>query len=296
MNIGILTHNIHSLSHKRLVDVGTERGHIMHIINISFCYMNIASDHPAIYYRNNENFSTLKAIIPRINREHTYFGTALLRQFERLGVFTLNSSLSITWARDKLRALQHLARHKCPLPLVGVADSPQESEKLIDLVGGAPLVVRLLEGTEGKGTIYTETHSAALSVINAFKQVKSNILVQEYIKEAEGQDIRCIIVGNKIIGSVLRRKNKHLQKGNRTSMEYEPVNITLAEKKIVLQATKAMKLNLAYVDFIRSNRGPLVLDIEPSPNIEAFEKMSQLDIATPILEFIETHFGNTNLE
>ncbi len=286
MNIAILTHNTHSLSHKRLVEIGNERGHKMSIINISYCYMNISANKPAIYYRSNETFDNLDAIIPRINREHTYYGTALLRQFERLGIFTLNSALSIILARDKIRALQHLARHQLPMPLIGIADSPQESEELIDLVGGVPLIVRLLEGIEGKGSIIAETPQAALSVINAFKQLKNNILVQEYIKEADGQSIRTVVVGNKVIGAVLRKTALSSHEKRKFS-DLTPIDITPLEHKLVLKATKKMKLNLAYVDFLRSNRGPLVLDLEASPNIETLEKTTNIDIVTPIFEFIE---------
>jgi ribosomal protein S6--L-glutamate ligase len=293
MKIAILTHNIHSQSHQRLVEVGNDRGHEMSIINISYCYMNISANKPAIYYRNNDTFEGLEAIIPRIKRDHTYYGTALLRQFERLGIFTLNSSLSIVWARDKLRALQQLAKHQLPMPLIGVADSPQESEELIELVGGVPLIVRLLEGTEGKGSIIAETPQAALSVINAFKQLKNNILVQEYIKEAKGYSIRAIVVGNKVIGSALRKTALSTNE-KRKFFDLEPITITSQENKLALRAAKILKLNLAYVDLIRSERGPLVLDIEASPNIETLEKTTKIDISTPILEFIEEHAKKKN--
>lgn len=288
MKIAILTHNIHSQSHQRLVEIGQARGHQMSIINMSYCYMNISAKKPAVYYRNTETFENLDAIIPHINRNHTFFGTALLRQFERLGIFTLNSALSIVWAHDKIRALQQLAKHQLPMPLIGIADSPQESEELIELVGGVPLIVRLLEGTEGKGSIIAETPQAALSVINAFKQLKNNILVQEYIKEAEGYSLRTVVVGNKIIGTVLR-KTALSSNEKRKFFHLEPVTMTSTEERLALRATKTLKLNLAYVDLIRSNRGPLLLNIEGSPNLEALEKATKIDITTPILEFIEAH-------
>jgi ribosomal protein S6--L-glutamate ligase len=286
MNIAILTHNAHSLSHKSLVEMGEARGHKMSIINLCYCYMNISATKPSIYYRSHETFEHLNAIIPRISREHTYYGTAILRQFERLNIFTLNSALSIIWARDKVRALQHLAKYQVPMPLIGVADSPQESEELIELVGGVPLIVRLLEGTEGKGSIIAETHQAALSVINAFKQLKNNILVQEYIKEAKGHSIRAVVVGKKVIGAVLRKTDLS-SKEQRKFSELEPISITAQESKLALRAAKVMKLNLAYVDLLRSDRGPLVLDVEASPNIESLEKSTKINITTPIFEFIE---------
>jgi ribosomal protein S6--L-glutamate ligase len=285
LKIGILTHNLHS--HQRFLQIGTERGHEMRIIHLSYCYMNISTTHPEIHYRSNKTFDDLDVIIPRISPTHTFYGTAILRQFERRGVFTLNNALSIIWSRDKLRALQHLARKKLPLPITGVADSPAESEKLIELVGGAPLIVRILEGTEGKGTIFAETHQAAVSVINAFKHLKSNILVQEYIKEASGRDIRCIVLGNKVIGSVIRNIDPGCNKNERNLIQPLPVKLSAAEKKVALLAAKALKLNFACVDLIRSDRGPLVLDIDASPNIELLEKRTHIDIVTPILKYLE---------
>ena len=288
MRIGVLTHNPNAYSQRRLAEVATQRGHEIRIIHMSYCYMNISSTAPTVYYRSNETFHNLDAIIPRIKATHTFYGTAVLRQFELMGVYTLNSSLAITWSRDKLRALQLLARKNLPLPITGFADSPEETEKLIDVVGGAPLIVRLLEGTEGRGTIFAETHQAAVSVINAFKQLKTNILVQEFIKEANGVDIRCVVVGNKII-TAMQRKMVDSNSPSLASkvMSATPVEITAAEKKMIIQASKAMKLNLATVDLIRSKRGPLIVDLDCSPNIEMLEKNSNCDIVTPIIHCLE---------
>lgn len=285
LKIGILTHNLNS--HQRLVQIGTDRGHQMRMIHLSYCYMNISTTHPEIYYRSNKMFDDLDVIIPRISPTHTFYGTAILRQFERLGVFTLNNALSIIWSRDKLRALQHLARKKVPMPITGVADTPAESEKLIELVGGAPLIVRILEGTEGKGTIFAETHQAAVSVINAFKHLKSNILVQEYIKEASGRDIRCIVLGNNVLGAVIRNIEPDCNKNERNLIEPLPIELSEAERKVVLRASKALKLNFACIDLIRSDRGPLVLDVDASPNIEMLEKRTHIDIVTPMLKYLE---------
>jgi ribosomal protein S6--L-glutamate ligase len=290
MKIAVLTHNPNALSNKRFTEAAHKYGHDISFIPISDCYMNISSIKPTVYYRNHESFQNLDAIIPRINQTHSFYGTAVLRQFELMGIYTLNSSLSITWTRDKLRALQLLARKNLPLPITGFADSPEETEKLIDIVGGAPLIIRLLEGTEGRGTIFAETHQAAVSVINAFKQLKTNILVQECIQEAMGNDIRCVVVGNKVIAAIQRTIHETGPHSARhTTKSTTPVEITTAEKKMAVQAAKAMKLNLACVDLIRSKRGPLVLDIDCSPSIEMLEKITKVDIIDPIIQFLMEH-------
>ncbi len=257
--------------------------------------MNISTTAPTVYYRNDQTFKDLDAIIPRINPEHSFYGTAVLRQLELMGIYALNSSLSITWTRDKLRTLQLLARKNLPLPITGFADSPEETEKLIDIVGGVPLIIRLLEGTAGRGTIFAETHQAAVSVINAFKQLKTNILVQECIKEAMGNDIRCIVVGNKVVAAIQRslhetgpHSTQHATKS--TTL----VNITPEENKMAIRAAKAMKLNLACVDLIRSNRGPLVLDVDCSPSIEMLEKITKIDIIDPIIQFLAENLKKTD--
>ncbi len=285
MKIGILTHDSNALSHRRFTAAALKRQQEIVFIHTSYCYMNISSTSPAIYYRNNEQFHDIAAIIPRITPNHTFYGTAVLRQFELMGVYALNSALSITWARDKLRAIQLLARKHVPLPITGFADSPEETEKLIDVVKGAPLIIRLSEGPEGRGTIFAETPQAAVSVINAFKQLKTNILVQECIQEANGIDLRVIIVGKKVLGAFQR---KRIDSGNRShaSSRISIVELSLQEKKIALRATKALKLNFATVDLIRSNRGPLVLDVDCSPKIEMLEKLTQIDIMDAIIQFI----------
>lgn len=287
MKIAVLTHNPNALSQRRFIEAASKHGHELSFIHIAYCYMNISTTAPTVYYRNNETFEDLDAIIPRINPAHSFYGTAVLRQFELMGIYTLNSSLSITWTRDKLRALQLLARKKLPLPITGFADSPEETEKLIDTVGGAPLIIRLLEGTEGRGTIFAETHQAAVSVINAFKQLKTNILVQECIQEAMGNDIRCIVVGNKVIAAIKRSIHEaNPYSAHHTTKSTTLIDISSAEKKMAIQAAKAMKLNLACIDLIRSDRGPLVLDIDCSPSIEMLEKITGIDIIDPIIQFL----------
>lgn len=288
MKIAVLSHNSNAYSNRRFTEAAENRGHEIQFIHISNCYMNISDSAPTVYYRNAETLDTVDAIIPRIQAAHSFYGTAVLRQFELMGVYALNSALAITWTRDKLRALQLLARKKLPLPVTGFADSPEETEKLIHLVGGAPLIIRLLEGTKGQGTIFAETHLAALSVINAFKQLKTNILVQEFIQEAQSADIRCIVLGNQVIAAVRRSA---LELGSELPhykhLSTTPVQLSVAEQKIAIKAAKAMKLNLASVDLIRSNRGPLVLDIDCTPSIEMLEKITQCDITDHIIQFLE---------
>ncbi len=287
MKLAVLTHNPNAFTHRRFVDAANKRGHEIAFIHTSYCYMNVSPVSPAIYYPNSEVFNNLSAIIPRINPTHTFYGTAVLRQFEMMGIYTLNNSISITWSRDKLRALQILARKKLPLPITGFADSPEETEKLIDVVGGAPLIIRLSEGTEGRGTIFAETHQAAVSVVNAFKQLKANILVQEYIQEAQGVDIRCVVVGHKVITAIQRNSPESGGKSSHRGLASVPVEISATEKKIAVKAAKTMKLNFATVDLIRSDRGPLILDVDCSPRIEMLEKITHCDIIDPIIEFIE---------
>lgn len=291
MKIAILTHNPSSYSHKRLASVGLTRGHDMQMISTSYCYMKISATEPKVYYKQNTQFEDLKVIIPRISPKHTFYATAILRQFEMRGVYTPNSAVAITWSRDKLRLLQILAKKKLPLPITGVADSPQASEKLIDVIGGPPLIVKLLEGTEGKGTIFAETQQAALSVINAFKQLKANILVQQFIEEANGKDIRCLVIGKQVVAAIERTAIEPDITGHYSKRaapdRARPIKMTLQEKKIAIKVAKALKLNIVSVDMIRSKRGPLILDVNPSPSFETIEQVCQIDIASAILQFIE---------
>lgn len=288
MKIAVLSHKASPYLHQRLTDVGKQFGFSICFIQLSYCYMNISARAPTVYYRSNETFHDLAGIIPRIMPPHTSYGVAVLRQFERMGIYTLNNALAITWTRDKLRALQHMARKQLPMPITGFADSPQETEKLIELVGGAPLIVRLLEGPQGKGTIFAETQQAAVSVVNAFKQLKTGILVQEYIQEAQGCDIRCVVIGNKVVTSVLRNTQEaRFLSPHTPHIEVQSTKITAEEKKIAIAAAKAMKLNFAAIDILRSHRGPLVLDVDCFPDIEMFERITNTDIVTSMLQFIE---------
>jgi ribosomal protein S6--L-glutamate ligase len=288
MKIIILARNSDLYSHQRLVEAGTARGHEMRILDTTRCYMNISEKNSAIHYHGGESITEVDAIIPRIGASITFYGTAVVRHFESQGIYSINSSVAISRSRDKLRSLQLLSQKGLPLPTTGFANSPEDTDDLITMVGGAPLIVKLLEGTQGKGIVLAETKNAAKSVINAFKHLRENILVQEFIKEADGKDLRCFVVGDKCVAAYQRvatagefRANLHL---GGTAM---PVKLTADERKIAIKAAQAMGLRVAGVDLIRSNRGPLVLEVNSSPGLEGVEAATKKDVAGSIIEFIE---------
>lgn len=287
MNIVILARNATLYSHQRLVEAGQERGHTMRVLDTARCYMNISSD-SAIHYHGGECITSVDAIIPRIGASITFYGTAVVRHFESQGIYSVNSSVAIARSRDKLRSLQLLSQKSIPLPTTGFASSPEDTEDLIKMVGGAPLIVKLLEGTQGKGIVLAETKTAAKSVINAFKHLQENILVQEFIKEAQGCDLRCFVVGDKCVAAYKRvatpgefRANLHL---GGAAM---PVKLSSEERKLAIKAANAMGLNVAGVDLIRSARGPLVLEVNSSPGLLGVETATEQDVATAIIKFIE---------
>lgn len=294
LKILVLASNKDLYSNQRILEAAAERGHDVQFANISQCYMNICSSEPEIYYRGGESLSSYDAIIPRIRPSMTYYGCALTRQFQALGAFCLNDSVAIARSRDKLRSLQFLARNGIPIPKTGFANSPSDTEALIKSVGGAPTVVKLLEGTQGKGVVLANTMKAAESVINAFKSLKVNILVQEFIKEADGKDIRCFVIDGKVVGSIERkaaegefRANLHL--GGTASS----IKITAEERKIAINAAKAMSLKVAGVDIIRSKDGPKVLEVNSSPGLEGIEDVTGKDVAGLMIESIEKHLKKT---
>ena len=288
LNIAVLASNPELYSNKRLIEAGEERGHTMRFLNVRQCYMNISSDKPEVYTSGGELLEHVDAVIPRIRPSMTFYGCAVTKQFEASGAFCLNNSVSITRSRDKLRSLQILSSHKVPMPTTAFANSPTSTNHMIKMVGGAPLVIKLLEGTQGKGVVLAETNKAAESVINAFKSLHANILVQEFIKEADGKDIRCFVVDGKVVGSIQRsaaagefRANLHL--GGTASH----IKITPDERKIAINAAKAMGLCVAGVDIIRSKAGPKVLEINSSPGLEGIENVTQKDVAGLMIESIE---------
>ena len=287
MKIAILSRNSKLYSTRRLVEAAQERGHEVRVLDVLRCYMNITSNRPSIHYKG-EDLTGFDAVIPRIGASVTFYGTAVLRQFEMMGVFPLNESVAVTRSRDKLRSLQLLARKGIGLPVTGFAHSPDDVGDLIDMVGGAPLVIKLLEGTQGIGVVLAETHKAAESVIEAFMGLKANILTQEFIKEAGGADIRCFVVGDKVVAAMKRQGKEgefrsNLHRGGSASL----IRITPEERSTALRAAKTMGLNVAGVDLLRSNHGAVVMEVNSSPGLEGIEAASGKNIAGGIIEFIE---------
>lgn len=291
LRIGLLASNPELYSNKRIMEAGEQRGHEMHFLNIRHCYIKLDAEKPEIHYRGGKILNDFDAIIPRIRPSLTYYGCALIRQFENLKVFALNNSTSITLSRDKLLSLQTLLNYGVEIPTTGFTNSPLDTSAVINMVGGAPIIIKLLEGTQGKGVVLAETKKAAESVINAFKSLNANILVQEFVKEANGKDLRLFVVDGKVVASMQReavagefRANVHL--GGKTSV----VKITPEEKRIAIKAAKAFNLKVAGVDIIRSNKGPLLLEVNSSPGLEGIEKATQKDIAGEMIKAIEKNF------
>ncbi|HKN05197.1 MAG TPA: 30S ribosomal protein S6--L-glutamate ligase [Buttiauxella sp.] len=287
MKIAILSRDGTLYSCKRLREAASRRGHVVEIIDPLSCYMNINPAAPSVHYKGRQ-LPHYDAVIPRIGSAITFYGTAVLRQFEMLGSYPLNESVAITRARDKLRSLQLMARQGIDLPVTGFAHSPDDTSDLIDMVGGAPLVVKLVEGTQGIGVVLAETRQAAESVIDAFRGLNAHILVQEYIKEAQGRDIRCLVVGNKVVAAIERQAKpgdfrSNLHRGGVANQ----VTITEREREIALHAAATLGLDVAGVDILRAKRGPLVMEVNASPGLEGIEKTSGIDIATLMIKWIE---------
>jgi ribosomal protein S6--L-glutamate ligase len=287
MKIALLTRNPKLYSHQRIIEVASQRGHDIVPIDYLRCYMNITSRKPELRYMGGK-LEGFDAVIPRIAASHTFYGLAVLRQFEMMGVYPLNESVAIGRSRDKLRALQLLARDGVGLPVTAFANRTGATEEILDIVGGAPVIIKLLEGTQGIGVVLGETHKSAKSVIEAFHGVDINILVQEFIKEAEGHDIRAFVVGRRIVATMERagpegdfRSNLH--RGGSASQ----TTLSPAERTAALKAAKAMGLNVAGVDMLRSKRGPMVMEVNSSPGLEGIEGASGKDVAKAIIEFLE---------
>lgn len=287
MKIAILSTNRNLYSTRRLVEAGVERGHEMPVYDHKRCYMNIKSAEPEIHY-NGKPIEGVDAIIPRIGASISFYGTAIVRQFEMMGVYSVNESVAITRSRDKLRALQLLSRKGIGLPKTGFANAPGDTDDLLELVGGAPVVVKLLEGTQGVGVVLAETKKAAGSVVEAFRGLKANFMVQEFIKEADGADIRCLVVGDKVVASMMRKAKEgefrsNLHRGGSATL----VRITPEERKTAVRSARIMGLNVAGVDLLRSARGPVVMEVNSSPGLEGIEKATKKNVAGMIIEFIE---------
>lgn len=289
LKIAILSTNPKLFSTRRLFEAGEKRGHKMVVLDPRRCYMNITSHRPTVHYKE-EVLSDIDAVIPRIGASMTFYGTAVVRQFEMMKVYSLNESVAITRSRDKLRALQILSRSGIGLPVTGFAHSTKMTEDLIKMVGGTPIVIKLLEGTQGKGVVLAETHKAAESVIEAFREMDAFFLVQEFIKEAAGSDIRCFVIGDRVVAAMMRHSKpgefrSNLHRGGTATM----VKITPEERTTAVRAARAVGLNVAGVDILRSNHGPLVMEVNSSPGLEGIEKTTKKDIARLIIEFIEKH-------
>ncbi|WP_319542210.1 30S ribosomal protein S6--L-glutamate ligase [uncultured Pseudodesulfovibrio sp.] len=287
MKIAILSRKKSLYSTNALVEAGKANGHNMRVINPLRCYMNIASHNPTIHYKG-EDLSDIDAIIPRIGSSITFYGTAVVRQFEMMNIYNLNESVAITRSRDKLRSMQLLSRKGIGLPVTGFANSTKFTDDLIEMVGGAPLVVKLLEGTQGIGVVLAENNQAAKSVIEAFQGVKANILVQEYIKEAKGKDLRCLVIGGKVIATMQRKAlpgefRSNLHRGGSGSI----AKITPEERSTAVRAAKIMGLNVCGVDLLRTNHGPVVMEVNSSPGLEGIEKVTGKNLAAKIIDFIE---------
>lgn len=286
MNLLILSRNSALYSTDALVQAAIARGHSVRVVDYLRCYMNITSSKPRIYLEGEE--LRADAIIPRIAVQHTSYGNAVVRQFEMMGVLTLNDSVAISRSRDKLRSLQLLAKKGVGLPVTGFAHSIDATTELISMCGGAPLVVKLLQGTQGMGVVLAETKKAAESVIEAFKEVRADILVQEYIAESKGADIRCIVLGKKVIAAMERQGidgefRSNLHRGGKA----KKISITPEERKTAIKAAKIMGLNLAGVDLLRSARGPLVIEVNSSPGLEGIENATNKNCADAIIQFLE---------
>lgn len=287
MKIAILSRNSSLYSTKRLVEAARQRGHEAVVLDTLRCYMDTSADKPSIHYKGKE-LEGFQAVIPRIGASITFYGCAVLRQFEMMGVYPLNESVAITRARDKLRSLQLLSRKGIGMPRTGFAHKPDDIQDLIKMVGGAPLVIKLLEGTQGIGVVLAETEKAAESVMQAFFGLKANILVQEFIKEAGGSDIRCLVIGEKVVAAMMRQApegefRSNLHRGGTARI----VKLSPDERKTAIQAAKTMGLNAAGVDILRSARGPVVMEVNSSPGLQGIETATGKDVAGMMIEHIE---------
>jgi ribosomal protein S6--L-glutamate ligase len=292
LKIGVLASNPDLYSNRRLIEAGEARGHEMVFLNIKQCYMKMDADNPEVHYRGGAILNDFDAIIPRIRPSMTFYGCALARHFESLGVYVQNTAEAITSSRDKLFSLQLLQKSGLDIPTTGFANSPMDTNDLIEMVGGAPLIVKLLEGSQGRGVVLAETGKAAESVINAFKALRANLLVQEFVKEADGKDLRCFVIDGKVVASIMRtaapgefRANIH-QGGSASS-----VRISAEERKLAIKAAKTLGLKVAGVDIIRSRKGPLLLEVNSSPGLEGIEGASGKDVAGAMITAIEKRFA-----
>jgi len=287
MKLALMCRNADLYSHKRIVEAAEERGHDIDVVDHLRCYINITSHRPTVRYRGEE-LPAFDAVIPRIGASVTFYGTAVLRQLEMMGVYPVNESVAISRSRDKLRSLQLLARKGIGLPVTVFAHRTSQAEEILDMIGGAPVIIKLLEGTQGIGVVLGETQKAAESIIQAFGGVNTNILVQEFIKEAGGEDIRCIVLGEKVVATMKRKgKEGDFRSNLHRGGSAEKVKITPQERATAIGAARAMGLNFCGVDMLRSNHGPVVMEVNSSPGLEGMEKATGIDVAGQLIEWIE---------
>jgi ribosomal protein S6--L-glutamate ligase len=287
MKIALLCRSPQLYSHQRIMEAARQRGHEIDPIDHLRCTIDIASHRPKVHYQGR-TLTDYDAVIPRIGASVTFFGTAVLRQFEMMRVYSVNESVAISRSRDKLRSLQLLSRKGIGLPVTVFAHKTSNAEEIIRLAGGAPVVIKLLEGTQGIGVVLGETPKAAESIIQAFGGVNTNILVQEYIEEAKGEDIRCLVVGDRVVASMKRSGREGEFRSNlHRGGSARPVKITAQERTTAIGAAKAMGLNVCGVDMLRSNHGPVVMEVNSSPGLEGVEQATGVDVAGKIIEFIE---------
>jgi ribosomal protein S6--L-glutamate ligase len=294
MRIAILSRNENLYSTRRLKEAGESRGHQVDIIDTLHCYMDITRSRPAVRY-HGEELPYYDAVIPRIGASITFYGTAVVRQFEVMGTFCVNESVAISRSRDKLRSLQLLSRKDVGLPRTGFASKPDNIKDLIANVGGAPVVIKLLEGTQGIGVVLAETNKTAESIIEAFMGLKANILVQEFIEEAGGADIRCFVVGNKVVAAMKRQGaegefRSNLHRGGSAKL----IRLSREERATAVNAAKVMGLNVCGVDILQAKNGPVVMEVNSSPGLEGIELATKKDVAGIIFDFIETNAKPNN--
>ncbi|WP_018983824.1 30S ribosomal protein S6--L-glutamate ligase [Salinimonas chungwhensis] len=287
MRIAILSRNPKLYSTRRLKEAGLERGHEVEIIDTMHCYMDITSANPSVRYKG-KRLPKYDAVIPRIGASVSFYGTSVVRQFEMMGTYSINESVAISRSRDKLRSLQLLSRKGIGMPRTGFAHHPDKIDDLIKNVGGAPVVIKLLEGTQGIGVVLADTAKAAESIIEAFMGLNASILVQEYIKEAGGSDIRCFVVGDKVVAAMKRQAapgefRSNLHRGGSASL----VRLSPEERKCAVDAARTMGLNCCGVDILRANSGPVVMEVNSSPGLQGIETSTSKNVAGMIIEFIE---------
>lgn len=296
MKLALMCRNEKLYSHVRLVEAAKARGHTIDVIDHLRCLIDIASGEPTIVYKGKE-LSHYDAVIPRIGASVTFYGTAVLRQFEVMGSYPVNESVAISRSRDKLRSLQLLSKRGIGLPHTIFAHKTSEPKDIVSRLGGAPVVIKLIEGTQGIGVMLSDTDRAAESVIEAFGGVGSNILVQEFIKEAGGEDVRCLVVGGKVVAAMLRKGQEGEFRSNlHRGGSAKSIKISPKERETAVASAKAMGLNVCGVDLLRSSRGPVVMEVNSSPGLEGIEKATGIDVASIIIEFIEKNArpGRTN--